>query len=618
MSVISFSNVSKYFGSELILDHLTFSINAKEKVALIGNNGTGKTTIFKLILGIEEPSLLSKEDKPGDISILSSLKIGYLDQNAITSINHTVEEELLLPFSDVLKLKKEIDDIQTNSKNFEEYSTLLEEFEAKRGYTYNQEIDELISKFGFDLTIKKRSIKELSGGERMKIAFIKILLFKYDVLLLDEPTNHLDISTIEWLENFLSNYSGTIFFVSHDTYFISKLATKIIELENKTVSVYNTDYEHYKTLKKERYESLLKQVKQETMLIEKYKRFIEFYKPKPRFVSRAKDREKKLAKLEKNRAELPPNEKNKIKFSINGGNISSRQLLEFDDLTVGYDHKLNKPFSFTLYGQDHLAIVGDNGIGKTTLIKTIVRELEPISGKIKELRPLKYGYIKQNDFDFQSSSTALEFLKQNYPTKLDKELRDVLGKFQFPAEDVFKSIQTMSNGEKMRLLLASLSLSDYDILLLDEPTNHLDIITKDSLIDSLLNYEGCLIFISHDREFINRLANKVLYISKDQSLFVEGNYDNLKKILDYQKTIKPITIQEVEESLKKVFPKKEKLSNNKIQDLMNEMSIIEEKISKIDEKLEDDFTSYTEYDSLNEEKENLESRYLEILSLLDN
>ena len=617
MSIITFTNVSKYFGSDLILDHVSFNINLKERVALIGNNGTGKTTIFKLILKELEPSLLPKEDKPGEISILSNLKIGYLDQNAITNIENKVYEELLLAFKETLEIENKINQFKNIEDNLEEYNKLIELFEKKHGYTYQNEIKDMISRFSFPESILEKQIKELSGGERMKIAFIKILLFNYDVLLLDEPTNHLDISTIEWLESFLSSFKGTLFFISHDSYFIDKLATKVIELENKKVTVYNVDYKHYQELKREKYESLLKQVKKEEALIARYKRFIEFYKPKPRFVSRAKDREKKLAKLEKNRAELPPNSKKQIKFTLEGGNISSRQLLEFENVEVGYDVPLNKPFSFLLYGQDHLAVLGDNGVGKTTLIKSIIKEIPLLKGKIKELRPIKYGYIKQNDFVFEENLTALEFLKKNHPLKTEKELRNILGNFLFSGDDVFKNVLNMSNGEKMRLILSSLSLNEYDILLLDEPTNHLDLMTKDSLIDSLLNFKGCLIFISHDRYFINRLANKVLYISKDITCFIDGDYDDLKKYLERLKSIKPLTMKEIEESLKKEIPIKEKLSNNKINELKKELSEIEQELEDLDEKINDDFTSYTEFDELNEKKDTLEARYLEILELLD-
>ena len=250
-------------------------------------------------------------------------------------------------------------------------------------------------------------------------------------------------------------------------------------------------------------------------------------------------------------------------------------------------------------------------------IKSIIKEIQLLKGKIKELRPIKYGYIKQNDFVFEENLTALEFLKKNHPLKTEKELRNILGNFLFSGDDVFKNVLNMSNGEKMRLILSSLSLNEYDILLLDEPTNHLDLMTKDSLIDSLLNFKGCLIFISHDRYFINRLANKVLYISKDITCFIDGDYDDLKKYLERLKSIKPLTMKEIEENLKKEIPIKEKLSNNKINELKKELSEIEQELEDLDEKINDDFTSYTEFDELNEKKDTLEARYLEILELLD-
>ena len=622
MSLISFSNVSKYFGSDLLLDHISFAINEKEKVALIGENGAGKTTIFKMILGEEPATLLSKEDKPGDISILGGTTIGYLNQNAITNINNTVYEELILAFKKTLEIEKRIEKYSTldlsNQDNLEKYNKLLEEYEANRGYTYKNEIKEMVSRFSFPLEILDRQVKSLSGGERMKIAFIKILLFNYDVLLLDEPTNHLDISTIEWLENFLKSYNGTIVFISHDTYFLQTLATKIIDLENKVTTTYNTNYDTFLKMKEENYNNLVAQAKREDAEIERYKRMIAFLKPKPRFVSRAKDKEKKLAKLEKNHVEVQQKKEKNIKINLDGGNIASRQLLEFSHVEVGYDYPLIKPFSFILYGQDRLGIVGDNGIGKTTLIKTIIKEIPCFKGSIKELRKIKFGYIKQNDYEFKSNLNALEFMEEKHPTFIEKELRNILGKFFFRADEVYKSVNLMSNGEKMRLLLASLSLDSYDILLLDEPTNHLDLATKNSLIDSLSDYKGALIFISHDRYFINQLASRILYLSKDNSIFLEGNYDDLKE------TLNKLT-PEIEDNKNEIIKEKapvntstSKLSKNKLAELQNTASSLEKQIKIIEAKLIDENTPYTELDNLNEEKSSLEEKYLEVLEILDN
>ena len=628
MSVITFNNVTKYYSSTLILDHVSFTVNKGEKVALIGNNGAGKTTLFKLILGIEEPTLVPKEDKVGEISILKGSSIGYLDQNCISDINHTVEQELLLAFEKQIKMESQIEELgeqikrdSTNEKLLEKYNNLLQDFEKERGYTYKNEIKEYLSKFNFDLSYLDRKISSLSGGERMKIAFIKILLFNYDILLLDEPTNHIDVSTIEWLEGFLKNYEGTIFFISHDRYFLNSLATKILELESHKLTAYNMGYDNYLIAKKQNYESLLKQSIKEERQIEKYKRFIEFYMPKPRFASRAHDREKKLAKLEANRTEVPKEENRKINFKIEGSVLANKQVLKFSNVVVGYDKPLCPEFSFVLYGQDRLAIVGDNGIGKTTLVKSIVGDINLYKGSIKPLRGIQVGYIKQNDYTFEKNTDAIEYLREKFPNKLDKELRGNLGKFLFKGDDIFKSTGLMSNGEKMRLILCALTMSSYEVLVLDEPTNHLDMITKECLIEALKNYDGCIIFVSHDRYFINELANETLYLTPNQALLVEGNYDDLKlKLEAMNKEQEHIDLKELEKNLvKEKLPekKKEKLSNNAIQKLQEEMADIELSLDVIDEKFSDPSTKYDEYADLNEEKSNLETRYYEILGILE-
>ncbi len=629
MSLISFSNVSKTFNNEMILDHVSFNIFKNEKVALIGDNGTGKTTIFKLILKEIEPTLMPKEDKVGDIQIIKGLSIGYLSQNAINNLENTVEEELEEPFKKIKELENEFNNISLelskdpfNEELLDKYQKYLSKLEESRSFTYKNEIETLVSKFSFPLSILSKKIKELSGGERMKIAFIKILLNKHDLLLLDEPTNHLDISTIEWLEEYLKSYNGTIFFISHDRYFLETLADKILELENEKVTTYNTNYDNYLIEKENNYNQLLAQSKKEEEEMEKLRKFIEFYMPKPRFVGRAKDRLHKLEKLEANHIEAPKKVNNNIKFNLKGGNLESKELFEVNNLLIGYDNiPLLPKINFSVYGKDHLAIVGDNGIGKTTLIKTLLKEILPLEGEIKEKRKLVYGYIKQNDYSFKEGSTILEHLRSLYPNKLDKELRTALGKFLFRKEDVFKNTSTLSNGEKMRVNLCSLMLSSYDVLILDEPTNHLDMVTKECLINALKTYEGSIIFISHDRYFINALSNYILYLSKDKNLFMEGNYDDLKLSLEEDNNlnneIKESKLSKKEDLVYDKIETKEKLSNNKINEIKSRMKEIEDEIEGIDLLLNEDFEDYKKIEELQDQKDTLESEYFELMNKLD-
>lgn len=628
MALISFSNVTKYYSLNLILDHVTFQINKGEKVALVGSNGAGKTTLFKLILKEEEPTLVAKEDKVGDISILTGTKIGYLNQDAISDVNNTVLKELEIPF---LPLKEKLNKFNeltlklnenTSLEELNHYNELLDELTRDGAFTIKNKISEYLSRFKLPESMLNEKIKSLSGGERMKIAFIKLLLVDYDLLLLDEPTNHLDISTIEWLENYLKDYRGTILFISHDRYFLNTLANKILDLENHKIDTYNMSYDNYLKEKEIKYQNLLAQYEKEEEEMERLKKFIEFYMPKPRFVGRAKDRVHKLERLEANHIDKPTKENRNIKIKLEGSNLKNKGLISFDNVSAGYDAALFPPFSFTLYGKDHLAIIGDNGIGKTTLVKSIMHEIPLICGEIKYLRDLKIGYIKQNDYEFVSKDTCLDYLKKKYPAKTERELRTALGRFLFKKEDVFKNCTLLSNGERMRLVLCDLSLSEYDVLILDEPTNHLDLVTKECLLSALKEYKGAIIFISHDRYFINSLADFVLYLSREKSVINEGSYDDLKAILDGESNDSFNNESSKTETKKELvydkLEKKEKLSNNKIQELKNRAQEIEEELLFIDDELSKDFEDYKVIDELTDRKSELESEYFKIIESLEN
>ena len=636
MSLVSFNNVSKYYGSDLILDHISFVINKNEKIALIGNNGEGKTTILKLLLKEELPTLISKEDKPGEISIIKNLKIGYLNQNLISDLNNTVIEELLLVFKNTIKKEQELNEFlkilyanPNDLKLIEKYNNLLEEFKELRGYTYKSDIKNYLARFNFDESYYNKKISTLSGGERMKIAFIKLLLFNYDLLLLDEPTNYIDVSSIEWLENFIKLYKGTVLYISHDIYFIKETANKILELNNHKLTTYNTTYDNYIKLKEERYKNLLKESKKQDDEIEKLQRFITFYKPKPRFVSRAKDKEKKLEKILNNKVIIEKENHKNINIKLSSNNLTNKEILNVKDLVVGYDNKaLLKSISFDLYSNDKLAIMGDNGIGKSTLLKTLAKKINQIRGEVIYKRKLNIGYFEQFDIDQKYYNyTIIEYLRSQNIDVNDNNLRGALGKFYFKGDDINKNISLLSNGEKKRVMLCDLTLKTYDLLLLDEPANHLDLDTKESLINSLKNYNGAIIFISHDRFFVNEIANKLLFLTNKNNYYIDGNYDDFlleKEKLDNiynkeQNNEEKINQEHHNNELQNTNQtNKSKLSKNAINKINSEIKEIEIKLKEIEDFLNNaNYNDYEKIKRLQEEKNELEEKYVAYLEDLE-
>ena len=629
MSILSFLNISKYYGSDLILDHISFDINKGDKIALIGSNGEGKTTILKLILKEEDFSNNYNENKTSEISYLKNIKIGYLNQNLITSLDNTVMQECLLCYKEVFEIEEKtqsvLNQMQENKNNdelLEKYNNLIEYYKEIGGYSYLSDIKNYLARFNFDNSYYDKKVSTLSGGERTKLAFAKLLMFKYDLLLLDEPTNYIDISTIEWLEKFLKSYKGTILFVSHDTYFIENVANKIFELSNHKLEVFNCDYKNYLKLKEERYKYLEKEKEKQDEEITKLRRFIEFYMPKPRFTSRAKDKEKKLNKILENKIEIEKERHKNINLNLQSSNLKNKELLCVKNVVVGYDTPLLKEISFDIYSNDKIAIMGDNGIGKSTLIKTIYGMLKPLQGEILSKRKLNIGYFNQFDLEKEDSKqTILEYLRNNNLNLSDKELRSALGKFYFKGDDINKNLFSTSNGERKRLLLCNLSLKSYDLLLLDEPANHLDLDTKKSLIDSLNKYNGAILFISHDRFFVNQLASKLIYLTKNKNYIIEGNYDDLLIDLEKENSENNIAKENKEQLFEKSSAKPQqnnKLSKNMIVKLQSEVKQIELRLSEINEILTNaSYTSYEEVDELVNEKEKLETKYLDLLSKLE-
>ena len=572
-TILSVQNLIFGYPTEEIFSDISFTVYEKDRVAIIGNNGTGKTTLIKLMFGKEVPT-------KGVIALAKGIEIGYLSQEVISSINNTLYEEASLVFEDIIKLGEELTILEekiakdpTNKELIDTYGKKQQYFSSHNGYDYRYLIEMMLSKFGFKKEDFSRPISSFSGGEKTKMSFVKLLLAKPELLILDEPTNHLDLSTIEWLETYLKSYEGTLIFVSHDRYFINALASRIVEIENHKVNIYRGNYDYYINEKRTRYESQLKAYNVQQKEIAKMKRFIEFYMPKPRFVSRAKDRVNKLAHMKI--IDKPQGEEQAINIKFQGNVILGKKIIGFENVSIGYStsNVLISDINALLLGKDRLAIMGDNGTGKTTLLKCIIDELKPLSGQIVKYRPSNIGYIDQHHIDIQGDETLVQHMMKEFPNMGEKLIFNHLGKFNFSDDDFFKTLNMLSGGEKMRLLLSKIILKDYDLLLLDEPTNHLDLITKQALVRALDSYEGSIIFVSHDRFFVDEIANKVLYFHNHKSYFHEGNYQEFKEkeasLFDLEETKEEVVTKEKYEKPKKT-PSTSKL---------------EEKIKKCEEKI---------------------------------
>lgn len=600
MQILNVQQLKKEFGDDILFEDVSFSLNDNDRLALIGPNGNGKSTLIKIIL--------NEVDKTsGEVVLAKGTTIGYLSQDVITNLDNNLYDEVESVFSSLIeqekKLKEMEDEISLNPNNvelIEEYGIKQNDFLEKGGYNYHYLINMMLSKFGFYKEDLTRTISSFSGGERTKIAFVKLLLIKPNLLILDEPTNHLDISTIEWLEQYLKGYEGALLFISHDRHFIDALANKIVELENKTSSFYKGNYTYYVEEKKLRYEQLLSKYNNQQKEIARLKRFIEFYKPKPRFVARAKDREKKLEHMKI--IDKPATENNFLKLSFQGNVYEGKEIISVKDLTIGYDKPLIKNLNFSLYGKDRIAIMGSNGCGKTTLLDALINHKHILNGEIKYVRNVNVGYIKQHQIDLNPDRTIFEEMQFNFPSLGEKTIYNYLGRFNFDYEDSSKKIAILSGGEKTRIVLAKIMLENYDVLVLDEPTNHLDMVTRQALILALQSYQGSIIFVSHDRYFVDELATHLIYVDHQTPYFIKGNFLDFKEQESKLLTISDELVEE-KKIEKKVINKKPSLK------LEEQIKKLEEEIKKVKEEqfLEENYMDYQKMQSLDKKLKELET-----------
>lgn len=576
-------NGSISYGAETILEEINFEIKEKDKIAIVGNNGAGKTTLLKAIVGNEMLEEGIGEEKFG-VYKQGTINIGYLKQIEFENSENTFLQEILKSYEDIIKLEEKINRLQeklqssTDEKIIKEYTESLDRYERNDGYTYKKEYETAINKFGFTAEDKYKKISEFSGGQRTKIAFIKLLLSKPDILLLDEPTNHLDITTIEWLESYLKSYNKAVVIVSHDRMFLNKIVDKIYEIEYGTITEYSGNYEFFEKQKRINYERTLKDFEFQQKEIKRLTAIADRFRYKP---TKAKMALSKLKQVERMVKIEEPNKYDlkTFKTNFNIEKESGNNVLTVDNLQIGYD-KLLSTVSFKLYKSQRLGIIGSNGTGKSTLLKTIVGKERALGGNFELGHNVEIGYFDQQIAQLNSSKTIFDDFYEEFPNLTVTEIRNSLAAFMFYGEDVFKEISMLSGGEKVRLALCKILKRKPNLLILDEPTNHMDIVGKESLENMLSEYKGTLIFVSHDRFFVNKIANCILSFENGQTKFYDYGYEY------YLEKREEIVVED--ENNKKQEKAKKAVYNNPLKDrgkLQRKIKKLEEEISKKEEEV---------------------------------
>ena len=522
MIIAQAQDLEQRFGGNTIFSNISFSVPDNARIGLVGPNGAGKTTLLKIMTGQQEPT-------SGQFTINKGFKVGYIAQENALDEDKTIWDEMLTVFDNLIEKNKRITKMQEQIAEHPEdedllkrYDQLAYDFEQEGGFTYQAEIKSILNGFNFKENTWQKVIGTLSGGEKTRLAFVKLLLQKPPVLLLDEPTNYLDLDTLDWLEAFLKNYQGAIITVSHDQYFLDHLANQIFELNFGKLTTFKGNYSQYvkeRELMNNQQEAAYEKQQEK---IKKEEEFIQKNLVRASTTKRAQSRRKALDKMERIK---PPKHKQKVRINFTSDRPSGKEVLIAKDLTIGYpDKTMVSDIDFQVNKNDRVAIIGPNGIGKSTLLKTIMKKLEPKDGSIKYGASLDIGYYDQELQSLDPSKTVLDTIWDRHKTMPEKDVRSILASFLFTAEDIDKTVGQLSGGQKARLTLTVLSLEKDNFLLMDEPTNHLDIEAKEVLEQALDTYDGTLLFVSHDRYFINELANKIISVRDGHAKIYNGNY----------------------------------------------------------------------------------------------
>ena len=595
MIILQANKIERSFAGEVLFDNISLQVDERDRIALVGKNGAGKSTLLKILVGEEEPT-------SGEINKKRDLSLSYLAQDSRFESSNTIYDEMLHVFDDLRKTEKTLRQMELAmgektgadlEKLMQDYDRLSEEFRQAGGFTYEADIRAILNGFKFDESMWQMKIEELSGGQNTRLALAKMLLEKPNLLVLDEPTNHLDIETIAWLENYLVNYSGALLIVSHDRYFLDKVATITLDLTKHSLDRYVGNYSSFVEQKEQKLLTEAKNYEKQQKEIAALEDFVNRNLVRASTTKRAQSRRKQLEKME--RLDKPEAGTKSAHMTFHSDKTSGNVVLTVEEAAVGYDNQiLSEPINLDIRKMNAVAIVGPNGIGKSTLIKSIVGQIPFIKGEARFGANVEVGYYDQTQSKLTPHNSVLDELWNDFKLTPEVEIRNRLGAFLFSGDDVKKTVGMLSGGERARLLLAKLSMENNNFLILDEPTNHLDIDSKEVLENALIDFDGTLLFVSHDRYFINRVATQVLELSEEGSTLYLGDYDyylekkaELDALATAQAEAVPVSSTEEVTSndyhLQKQNQKELRKITRRIEQLEAEMEVLDQKIQAITE-----------------------------------
>ncbi|EAE1348297.1 ATP-binding cassette domain-containing protein [Listeria monocytogenes] len=600
MILLQVQQISKFFGAEVILDNIKLEVKTGDRIALVGRNGAGKSTLLKIIAG-------KMSYDGGTISKPKSVEIGYLAQNTGLESSKTIWDEMLSVFDSLRKMEADLrkmelrlgepelyNDPEKYQALMTDYDTLQHTFKEIGGYTYEAEIRSVLNGLRFYPEDYEVEIASLSGGQKTRLALAKLLLAKQDILVLDEPTNHLDIETLAWLETYLQNYHGSLLIVSHDRYFLDKVVNQVYEISRTKIDHYKGNYSSFVSQKQAKLEQMWKEFDKQQKQIAKLEDFVARNIVRASTTKRAQSRRKQLEKMDV--LGRPQGDEKAAHFGFQFEKQTGKDVLMVDQLSIGYakDKRIASNLTFEMKRQDSLALVGPNGIGKSTLLKTLIRDIPALSGEFHFGAGVKIGYYDQEQAKLTSNKTVLMELWDDYPELNEVNVRTTLGNFLFSDDDVLKNVQSLSGGEKARLALAKLTLLEANVLILDEPTNHLDIESKEVLEAALIDFEGTILFVSHDRYFINRIASKIVELAPEKATVFLGDYDYYQEKLAEAKELARLDAEdrrkkgeqvEATASVRKLNYQEEKEQQKLLRQRKRKLEEVEKSMETTDEKI---------------------------------